>query len=86
MGVSTERSSSRHPTGAVARVDWIMDVRRRADVNINNNNNGCLRCACVHTAASPARLSDVDARLRRLPQDAGGTRRDLIIGCAMLDA
>ena len=39
MGVSTERSSSRHPTGAVARVDWIMDVRRRADVNMNNNNN-----------------------------------------------
>ena len=48
----------------------------------NNANIGCLRCVRVHTA-SPAGLSDVDARL---PQDAGGTRRDLIIGCAMLGA
>lgn len=56
--VSTARSSSRHPTGAVARVDWLMDVRARGH---QHNNNGV--CACVHVTAYPARLSDVvDAR------------------------
>ncbi|KAM0702970.1 hypothetical protein Q7P35_010402 [Cladosporium inversicolor] len=73
--VSTARSSSRHPTGAVARVDWrdwLMDARARGH---QHNNNGV--CACVRVTAYPARLSDVDARL---PQDAGGTWRDLTIG------
>ena len=46
-----------------------------------HNNNGV--CACVRASTGPARLSDVDARRR---QDAGGTRRDLTIGCAVLGA
>lgn len=80
--VSTARSSSRHPTGAVARVDWLMDARARADINTTITVSA-RACMSLHTLLALAMLLMRDARL---PQDAGGTWRDLIIGCAVLEA
>lgn len=65
-------------------VQWLgwtgpwMRVRARADINttITVSARACINMALL-------RLSDVDARRR---QATGGTRRDLIIGCAVLAA